>query len=149
MMYKFLPGPWNSFSILHYAFEASGCQSICLQQELWMMMSLRQSRLNQTSLKTDFTMSFSKCWATSMEISWAWRVHLRFVWTSPAGGSSSKVMSSTRQHLRRRCRRQTLLRQQPGRMVPAPAAPPPSLPEAPTPPAGEGADAGAGDPAPC
>ena len=25
---------WNTFPLLHYAFEASGCQSICLQQQL-------------------------------------------------------------------------------------------------------------------
>ena len=28
------PGPWNPFPLLHYSFEASGCQSICLQQQL-------------------------------------------------------------------------------------------------------------------
>ena len=54
---------------------------------------------------------------------WAWRLHLCFVRTSLAGGASSKEMSPTRQ--RRRRRRQPLLRQQPGRMVPAP---PTSLP---------------------
>ena len=37
---------------------------------------------------------------------------------SPAGGASAKEMSSTR--LRRRRRHQSLLRQQPGRLVPAP-----------------------------
>ena len=64
-----------------------------------------------------FYIVLSKYWATSMATSWAWRVHLCFVRTSPAGGASSKEMSSTR--LRRRRRRQPLLRQQPGRMVPA------------------------------
>ena len=52
-----------------------------------------------------------------------WRVHLCFDQTSPAADASSKEMSSTRLHRRRR--RQPLLRQQPGRMVPAP---PTSLP---------------------
>ena len=67
--------------------------------------------------ETDFTTIFSKCWATSMATSWDWRVHLGFVRTSQAGGESAKEMSSTRL---RRCRRpQLLLRQQPGRMVPA------------------------------
>ena len=44
--------------------------------------------------------------------------YLCFVWTSPAGGGSSKEMSSSR--LRRHRRNQPLLRQQPGRMAPAP-----------------------------
>ena len=65
-----------------------------------------------------------------MATSWAWRVHLGFVRTSPAvGGSSAKEMSSSRLHLRRYPLRlhQQLLRQQQGslRMVPAP---PTSLP---------------------
>ena len=69
-----------------------------------------------------FYIVLSKYWATSMATSWAWRVHLCFVLTSPAGGASSKEMSSTRLR-RRRCRRlQPLLRQQPGRMVPAPTS---------------------------
>ena len=47
-----------------------------------LLMSRRQSRWNQTSPKTDFTTIFSKCWATSMATTWAWRVHLGFVFLS-------------------------------------------------------------------
>ena len=92
------------------------------------MMSRRQSRQNQASAKTDFTTIFSKFWATSMATSWAWRVYLGFVRTSPAGGASAKDMSSTRlpwSHLRQPLLRQPLLRKQPRRMEPAP---PRSLP---------------------
>ena len=74
----------------------------------------------------------------SMATSWAWRMHLGFVRTSPA-----KEMSSTR--LRQGHRHQPLLRQQPGRMVPAP---PTSLPRLPPLRQLEGAEAGTGDPAP-
>ena len=77
----------------------------------------------QTSPKTEHTMIFIKGWASSLATLRTWRVHLGFVRTSPAGGESAKEMSSTR--LRRRSRHQPLLRQQPGRMVPAP---PTSLP---------------------
>ena len=55
-----------------------------------LMMSRRQSRRNQTSPKTDFTTIISNCWATFMATSWAWRVYLGFVRTSPAGGASAK-----------------------------------------------------------
>ena len=54
---------------------------------------------------------------SSLATSWAWRVHLGFFQTSPAGGESAKEMSSTR--LRQRSRHQQLLRQQQGRKVPA------------------------------
>ena len=72
---------------------------------------------------------------------WAWRVHLGFVRTSPAGGKSAQEMNSTR--LRRR-------------RLSLPAAHAPAAgengdrpaDEPPTPPAGEGAEADAGDPAP-
>ena len=57
----------------------------------------------------------------SMATSWAWRMHLGFVRTSPA-----KEMSSTR--LRQGHRHQPLLRQQQGRMVPAPPTSLPRLP---------------------
>ena len=75
-----------------------------------------------------------------MAILWAWRVHLGFVWTSPAGGESAKEISSTT----------------PPVPLPAPAAPAPAdgengdrpADELPTPLAGEGAEAGACDPAP-
>ena len=115
-------------SLLHYAFQASSCQSIGLQQMLsstsifsYMMpskplaakasvfklpkqlsstatshmISRRQSLRNQTSPKTDFTAIFLKCWASSMATLWAWRVHLGFVRTSPAGGESGQEISST------------------------------------------------------
>ena len=36
--------------------------------------------------KTNFTAIFLNCWASSMATLWAWRVHLGFVRTSPAGG---------------------------------------------------------------
>ena len=65
-------------------------------------------------------------------------VHLGFVRTSPAGGESAKEMSSTRLHLRRQ--HQLLLRQAAGENGACPADEPP------TPPAWEGAEAGAGDP---
>ena len=89
------------------------------------MMSCRQSLRNQT-LKTDFSAIFLKCWASSMATLWAWRVHLGFVRTSPAGGESGQEISSTTQPVRRSLLlHQPLLRQQPGRMV---TAPPTSLP---------------------
>ena len=93
------------------------------------MMLCCQSRRNQFSPKTDFTTIFSKCWVTSMGTSWDWRVHLGFVWTSPAGGALAKEMSSTRlPRLRRPLRRhQPLPRQQHGRMVPAPSTSLPRL----------------------
>ena len=104
--------------LLHDAFQASICQSICFQaatmvsnaklKATLLMMSRRQSLRDQISPKTDFTINFQKCWATSMAKLWAWRVHLGFVWTSPAGGASAKEMSSTRR--RRRRRHQPLLR---------------------------------------
>ena len=53
-----------------------------------------------------------------MATSWAWRVHLGFVRTSPTGGASAKDMSPTRLPLRHWL--QPLLRQQPRRMEPAP-----------------------------
>ena len=46
----------------------------------------------------------------------AWRLHLGFVQTIPAGGASAMEMTSTRLRLRRR--HQPLLLQQQGRMVP-------------------------------
>ena len=63
----------------------------------------------------------------SMATLWAWRVHLGFVLTSPAGGASAKEMNSTRLLRRRQPLRlhQQLLLKQPQRMVPAP---PTSLP---------------------
>ena len=77
------------------------------------------SSIATDSPKTDFTTIFSKCLATFMATSCAWRVHLGFVRTSPVGGASAKEMSSTRLHRRRRPLRlhQHLLRQQQGRMV--------------------------------
>ena len=80
--------------------------------------------------KTDFTTIFSKCWATSTATSWAWRVHLGFVLTSPAGGESAKEMISRR--LRQRRQHLPLLRQAAGESGARPADEPP------TPPAGEG-----------
>ena len=81
-----------------------------------------------------------------MATSWAWKVHLFFVRTSPAGGASSKEMNST-----------NLLPAATAPALPATAAPAPAAgdngarpaDEPPKPPAGEGGKADAGDPAPC
>ena len=54
-----------------------------------------------------------------MAKSWAWRVHLGFVRTSPAEGASVIKGDELNRSLRRRLWHQPLLRQQPGRMVPA------------------------------
>ena len=74
-----------------------------------------------------------------MTTSWAWRVHLDFIWTSPAG---------------RVCKEDEFNKTAPAPQ--APAAPAPAAgkngaraaDELPTPPAGEGAKAGACNPAP-
>ena len=52
------PGPWDPFPLLHDAFQASSCQSICLQQQLcwWWLV---HSRLHQRS-KDRFYNDFSK-----------------------------------------------------------------------------------------
>ena len=80
----------------------------------------RQSLLNQTSPKTDFTTIFPKCWATSRR-----HPELRgCIWassrlqTSPAVLEARQQRRRVEQHLRRQ--HHLLLRQQPGRMVPSP-----------------------------
>ena len=85
-------------------------------------MSRRLSLLNQTSPKTDFTIFFPKCWATSMTTSWAWReVHLGFVRTSAAGGGCMRRVGKGDEFDKAApAPPAPLLRQQPGRMVPAP-----------------------------
>ena len=50
------------------------------------MIARWQSLRNQTSPKTDFTVIFLKCWASSMVTLWAWSLHLGFGRTSAAGG---------------------------------------------------------------
>ena len=54
---------------------------ICLTSRTW-------SRSRQCL--SDFTMIFSKCWATSTATLWALMVHLGFVWTDPVGGSQQR-----------------------------------------------------------
>ena len=76
------------------------------------MMSRRQSLRNQTSPKTDYNDFFKMLGYFYGDI-----VGLEVASGLPAGGASAMEMSSST--LRRRRRHQPLLRQQPGRMVPA------------------------------
>ena len=80
------PGPWNPFPLLHDVFQASSCQSICLQQQLRWWCRVNSSY--GTRLHRRWTLNFKtilpECLASSMATQWAGKVHWGFVWTSPA-----------------------------------------------------------------
>ena len=103
--------------------------------------------------ETDFTTIFSKCCATFTATLRAWRVHLGFVRISQARLRLGLVLTSQAGLLRRRVSKGDEF----NKAAPAPQAPAAPAPaagengarpvdEPPTPPAGEGAEAGAGNP---
>ena len=113
-------GPWNPFPVLHDAFEASGCQSICLQRQV-VVGNFVDDVVSTVATEPDFTEDgfyndFFKMlgyfYGDIVGLEGASGLRL----DQPCRRRVSKGDESTR--LRRRRRHQPLLRQQPGRMVP-------------------------------
>ena len=84
--YRIHPGPWNPSPFLHNAFEASGCRSICLQQELCRLccvVSRNRTRLHRRQiLQRFFQLELLDYFYGDIVPSRAWRVHMGFVRTA-------------------------------------------------------------------